>query len=257
MSASSDTRFLLPPVTRTTGVWPRWPQVRPFGGLKPWPDSSSKQSQAPRSAAVLLLRARSLPSIWRSPPRPAPPPGGPGPADSGRSGSAADRAWPGCSLPRTAAGRSPRSGSASSTGTHPSPPDGWAGVQRGCGEVVTEQRSAQAGDEEAEVVAFEFAQHRAHTGQQYAGAVDLLGRRGRVRPRSHRRRPGRRPRARDAARAAGRGRILRGRRCRAGCCRRGRCCAVVRRRSPAICVRPWRQSRASASASPVPAAVAT
>ena len=30
--------FLLPPVTRTTGVWPRWPQVRPFGGLKPWPD---------------------------------------------------------------------------------------------------------------------------------------------------------------------------------------------------------------------------
>jgi hypothetical protein len=25
-----------------------------FGGLRPWPDSSSKQSQAPRSAAVLL-----------------------------------------------------------------------------------------------------------------------------------------------------------------------------------------------------------
>ena len=33
-SAASDTRLLLPPVTRTTGVWPRRPQVRPFGGLK-------------------------------------------------------------------------------------------------------------------------------------------------------------------------------------------------------------------------------
>jgi len=33
---------------------PRRPQVRPLGGLRPWPDSSSKQSQAPRSAAALL-----------------------------------------------------------------------------------------------------------------------------------------------------------------------------------------------------------
>ena len=32
----------------------RAPQVRPFGGLRPWPDSSSKQTQAPRSAAALL-----------------------------------------------------------------------------------------------------------------------------------------------------------------------------------------------------------
>ena len=32
----------------------RRPQVRPLGGLSPWPDSSSRQSQAPRSAAVLL-----------------------------------------------------------------------------------------------------------------------------------------------------------------------------------------------------------
>jgi hypothetical protein len=35
MSAASDTRVLCPPVTRTTGVAPRRPQVRPFGGLKP------------------------------------------------------------------------------------------------------------------------------------------------------------------------------------------------------------------------------
>ena len=35
ISAASDTRLLLPPVTRTTGVWPRRPQVRPTGGLKP------------------------------------------------------------------------------------------------------------------------------------------------------------------------------------------------------------------------------
>ena len=54
ISAASDTRVSWPPVTVTTGVWPRRPQVRPFGGLRPWPDSSSQQSQAPRSAAVLL-----------------------------------------------------------------------------------------------------------------------------------------------------------------------------------------------------------
>src|SRR5262252_1582459 len=54
MSAARDTRALCAPVTFTTGVQPRRPQVRPFGGLKSWPDSSSKQSQAPRSAAVLL-----------------------------------------------------------------------------------------------------------------------------------------------------------------------------------------------------------
>jgi hypothetical protein len=37
--------MLCPPVTVTTGVAPRRPQVRPLGGLKPWPDSSSKTSQ--------------------------------------------------------------------------------------------------------------------------------------------------------------------------------------------------------------------
>jgi hypothetical protein len=35
MSAASETRLLLPPVTVTTGVTPRRPQVRPLGGLKP------------------------------------------------------------------------------------------------------------------------------------------------------------------------------------------------------------------------------
>jgi hypothetical protein len=54
ISAASDTRLSCPPVTLTTGVRPRRPQGRPFGGLSPWPDSSSQQSQAPRSAAALL-----------------------------------------------------------------------------------------------------------------------------------------------------------------------------------------------------------
>jgi len=31
------------PRTRTTGRAPRGAQVRPFGGLSPWPASSSKQ----------------------------------------------------------------------------------------------------------------------------------------------------------------------------------------------------------------------
>ena len=47
ISAASEMRVLCAPVTFTTRVWPRRPQVRPLGGLKPWPDSSSKQSQAP------------------------------------------------------------------------------------------------------------------------------------------------------------------------------------------------------------------
>jgi hypothetical protein len=60
-SAAIETRLLPWAVTFTTGVRPRRPQVRPLGGLRPWPDSSSKQSQAPRSAAVLLSRAGLLP----------------------------------------------------------------------------------------------------------------------------------------------------------------------------------------------------
>jgi hypothetical protein len=35
ISAATETRLLLPPVTRTTGVWPRRPQVRPLGGRQP------------------------------------------------------------------------------------------------------------------------------------------------------------------------------------------------------------------------------
>jgi len=35
ISAASETRLLLAPVTLTTGARPRRPQVRPFGGLKP------------------------------------------------------------------------------------------------------------------------------------------------------------------------------------------------------------------------------
>ena len=75
-SAASETRLLLPPVTVTTGVLPRRPQVWPLGGLKPWPDSSSKTIQAPRSAAVLLPLARSPPARRRSPPHPARRPAG-------------------------------------------------------------------------------------------------------------------------------------------------------------------------------------
>src|SRR5258706_3730131 len=57
---------------------------------------------------------------------------------------------------------------------------GLAGEERGGtvagqlrGEVVAQQRSAQAGDEEAEVVAFEFAQQHAHAEQEDASAIDL------------------------------------------------------------------------------------
>ena len=44
-----------------TRARPRRPQVRPFGGLKSWPDSSSKTSQAIGSAAVLYRRPSLLP----------------------------------------------------------------------------------------------------------------------------------------------------------------------------------------------------
>jgi hypothetical protein len=40
-----------PPRTVTVGRAPRGAQVRPFGGLSPWPASSSKQIKAPRSRA--------------------------------------------------------------------------------------------------------------------------------------------------------------------------------------------------------------
>jgi hypothetical protein len=97
---------------------------------EPLPDSSSKQSQAPRSAAAHLSRARSPVSTRRWCPRPARLPGGPGPARSTRSGAAAHPARPACSPPRTAHAPVRRSGPASSTGPatprrpgrHPAPP---------------------------------------------------------------------------------------------------------------------------------------
>src|SRR3954471_4210909 len=101
-SAATDSRGAFWAVTCTTGVWPRWPQVRPFGGLSPWPDSSSKTSQAPRSAAVVLSPARSPPARRRSAPRCARPRAGPAPARSSPAGAAAGPARAGCS-PRQSA----------------------------------------------------------------------------------------------------------------------------------------------------------
>lgn len=57
------------PRTRTTGRAPRGAQVCPFGGLSPWPASSSKQMWARRSAALPLPAATPRPSIPRSPRR--------------------------------------------------------------------------------------------------------------------------------------------------------------------------------------------
>jgi hypothetical protein len=121
MSAARDTRVLCAPVTVTTGVRPRRPQVRPFGGRKPWPDSSSKISQAPRSAAVLLPPATSPAARPRSALHPARRPAGPGSARSSRSGAAADPRPPGCNRPGTVRRSPQRSAPASSTDPHPTP----------------------------------------------------------------------------------------------------------------------------------------
>src|SRR5258708_4497627 len=43
------------PRTRTTGRAPRGAQVRPFGGLTPWPASSSKQMRRPGRAPRLYI----------------------------------------------------------------------------------------------------------------------------------------------------------------------------------------------------------
>src|SRR5207247_2141234 len=67
-SAASETRLLLPPVTVTSGVIPRRPQVRPFGGLEPWPDSSSKPTRAPRPAAAPAGQRGPAPASHRPPP---------------------------------------------------------------------------------------------------------------------------------------------------------------------------------------------
>jgi hypothetical protein len=47
VSAAGVARLLAVPVTRTTGVWPQQPQLRPLGGLKPWPGSSSNRGRRP------------------------------------------------------------------------------------------------------------------------------------------------------------------------------------------------------------------
>src|SRR5258706_16481001 len=66
------------PRTRTTGRAPRGAQVPPFGGLSPWPASSSKQMKAPRSRAALLYPATPRPSTPRRRHRRVPWPAGPG-----------------------------------------------------------------------------------------------------------------------------------------------------------------------------------
>ncbi len=78
------------PRTRTTGRAPRGAQVRPFGGLSPWPASSSKQMKAPRSRAALLYPATPRPSTPRRRHRRVPWPGGPGPGRTSRAGDPAE-----------------------------------------------------------------------------------------------------------------------------------------------------------------------
>ena len=50
---AADTRPEPFPDTATTGVRPRRPQVRAFGGRSVWPASSSKHRYAPVTAANL------------------------------------------------------------------------------------------------------------------------------------------------------------------------------------------------------------
>ena len=105
----------------------------------------SKQSQAPRSATVPLSPARSPPARRRWRPRPARPPGGPGPVRSSRSGAAAHPARPACTRSRTARAPARRSGPTSSTGPatprrpgrHPAPPRARAAAP---GSACTEPR---------------------------------------------------------------------------------------------------------------------
>lgn len=61
LAASTRTGCPLPR-PRTTGRAPRGAHVRPFGGLRPCPVSSSKQMWAPRSAAMVLPVATLAPS---------------------------------------------------------------------------------------------------------------------------------------------------------------------------------------------------
>lgn len=56
ISPATETRPKSRPFTFTTGVMPRRPQVRPVGGLRVNPASSSKQIQPPQAARVVYLR---------------------------------------------------------------------------------------------------------------------------------------------------------------------------------------------------------
>jgi len=61
------------PRTRTTGRAPRGAQVRPFGGLSPWPASSSNIGSAHGNAELQALRRAAIvvapPLHWQQPPR--------------------------------------------------------------------------------------------------------------------------------------------------------------------------------------------
>ena len=100
MSATSDTRVLWLPVT-VRGMAALAPGAA-FGGLRPGAAPSRRQSQAPRSAAVLLRPARSDLVTWQSDPRPARRPADWDLPRSTRSGAAAHPAWPACTPSRTA-----------------------------------------------------------------------------------------------------------------------------------------------------------
>jgi hypothetical protein len=72
---------------------------RPFGGLKPWPHSSSNASQAPQVRRRPLLPDRSAPATRRSAPHPTRPPAGLGPARPSPAAAATDPTRPRCGPP--------------------------------------------------------------------------------------------------------------------------------------------------------------
>jgi hypothetical protein len=109
---------------RTTGVWPRWPQVRPCGGLGSWPIRPERPAKRPGPPPPCcfgpgLLRHAAICASLRSAAR------GAGTCTFQPSASeAADAALPGCNACRTARAPPRRCGSASSTDPLiPTPPD--------------------------------------------------------------------------------------------------------------------------------------
>ncbi len=105
-----ETRFVPTAANRTTRVWRRRPQVRPLGGRRLWPASSSRHSQAPKSAALLLRRTTGAAATRRPAPRHTRRPCGRGPGDSSPDGATAGPARPGCGRPGLPADRSGASG---------------------------------------------------------------------------------------------------------------------------------------------------